>query len=65
MTSLALSRRPRPAAAIPIAARPRAVHLLAAFVILAGVSLPDCCVSGRHLFGAGMESFGFICRAHS
>ena len=64
MTALALSRAPRRESSNAIAGTPRAVHWLAALVILAGISLPDCCISGRHLFGAGMESFGFICRAN-
>jgi len=38
-------------------------HWLALLVVLAGIVLPDCCRSGRHIFGVGMESFGPICRA--
>jgi len=43
--------------------RIRAEHWLALFVVLAGMALPDCCLTGHHMFGAGMESFGPICRA--
>ena len=38
-------------------------HWLALLVVLAGIALPDCCLNGRHMFGAGMDSFGPICRA--
>jgi hypothetical protein len=38
-------------------------HWLALIVVLAGIALPDCCLNGRHLFGAGMETFGPICHA--
>ncbi len=47
----------------PRAPRARAEHWLALFVVLAGMALPDCCLTGHHMFGAGMESFGPICRA--
>lgn len=36
---------------------------LAMLVVLTGIALPDCCLNGRHMFGAGMDSFGAICRA--
>lgn len=36
---------------------------LAMLVMVAGIALPDCCLNGRHMFGAGMDSFGPICRA--
>jgi hypothetical protein len=32
--------------------------LVAALVILA---LPDCCLSGRHVAGFGMDAFAFVC----
>ncbi len=41
----------------------RAEHWLALFIVLAGMALPDCCLTGHHMFGAGMETFGPICRA--
>jgi hypothetical protein len=63
MTALALSTR-RPefdwATRVP---RLRAEHWLALVVVLVGMALPDCCLTGHHLFGAGMESFGPICHA--
>ncbi len=34
-----------------------------AFVVFCAVALPDCCLNGSHRFGAGMDSFGAICRA--
>jgi hypothetical protein len=43
--------------------RLRAEHWLALVVVLVGMALPDCCLTGHHLFGAGMESFGPICHA--
>ena len=37
---------------------------LAAFALtLALLIIPDCCLSGRHAHGAGMEAFDAICRA--
>jgi hypothetical protein len=42
----------------------RAEHWLALFIVAAGIALPDCCLTGHHLFGAGMETFGPICRAN-
>jgi hypothetical protein len=36
---------------------------LALFLFLAGIALPECCLSGSHAFGPGMETFGAICRA--
>ena len=42
----------------------RAEHWLALLILMAGMALPDCCLTGHHLFGAGMESFGPICRAN-
>lgn len=63
MTAMALSaRRPEFAWAGRVP-RPRAEHWLALVVVLAGMALPDCCLTGHHLFGAGMESFGPICHA--
>jgi hypothetical protein len=32
--------------------------LVATLVILA---LPDCCLSGRHVSGSGMDAFAFVC----
>ena len=55
MTALALPHPPRQY--VPTA------HWLALFVVLAGIALPDCCLTGRHMHGAGMEAFGAICRA--
>ncbi len=42
---------------------PRAEHWLALFLVLAAMALPDCCLTGHHMFGLGMESFSPICRA--
>jgi hypothetical protein len=42
----------------------RAEHWLALFIVAAGMALPDCCLTGHHLFGAGMETFGPICHAN-
>jgi hypothetical protein len=36
--------------------------LALAFAVLV---LPDCCLNGRHAFGAGMELLGPVCRAAS
>jgi len=55
MTALALPPIPRRLAPT--------THWLALFVVLAGITLPDCCLTGRHMHGAGMEAFGAICRA--
>ena len=33
--------------------------LVAAFAIL---TLPDCCLKGRHVAGFGMDAFAFVCR---
>jgi len=41
----------------------RAEHWLALVIVLAGMALPDCCLTGHHLFGDGMEAFGPICHA--
>jgi hypothetical protein len=65
MTSLALSDVSPLASAAGFAVRPRSVHWLGLLVILAGISLPNCCLTGCHMFGAGMEEFGFICHAYS
>ena len=32
---------------------------VAAFAIL---TLPDCCLHGRHVAGLGMDAFAFVCR---
>lgn len=42
---------------------PPRIHWLALLFVLAGIALPDCCLNGHHMFGAGMDSFGPICRA--
>lgn len=55
MNALAVSRAP--------ALRAPNAHWLALFVVLAGIALPNCCLTGRHLHGAGMEAFGQVCRA--
>lgn len=44
---------------------PRAAVWFAFAFALAALVLPDCCLNGRHVFGAGMEAFGPICRAAS
>jgi hypothetical protein len=36
--------------------------LTLAFVVVA-MTTPDCCLTGRHVFGQGMDAFGPICRA--
>lgn len=41
----------------------RAARWLALFAVLAGMATPDCCLAGRHMFGAGMDEFGPICHA--
>ena len=56
MTALALP--------VPVTA-PRGAVWLALALLLAALLLPDCCLNGRHAFGAGMETFGPICRAAS
>jgi hypothetical protein len=43
--------------------RLRVERWLALVIVVAGMALPDCCLNGHHLLGAGMESFGPICRA--
>jgi hypothetical protein len=65
MTSLALSDGSPPPSAVGFAIRPRAVHWLSLLIVLAAISLPNCCLTGGHMFGAGLEEFGFVCRAHS
>jgi hypothetical protein len=45
------------------APRLRIGYWVALVIVLAGLALPDCCLSGHHFFGADMESFGPICRA--
>jgi hypothetical protein len=49
-------------AASPVAPPPAALWLAAA-LLLAGLLLPDCCLTGRHAHGLAMASFGPICRA--
>jgi hypothetical protein len=63
MTAFALSSlRPAPSW-FSRAPSLRAEHWLALAIVVAAITLPDCCLNGHHLFGAGMESFGPICRA--
>jgi hypothetical protein len=31
----------------------------------AALAVPDCCLNGRHTFGAGMNTLGRICRSAS
>jgi hypothetical protein len=45
-----------------LAFRAPSAHWLALLVVLAGIALPDCCLNRRHAFGAGMDTFGAICR---
>jgi hypothetical protein len=48
---------------LPTPAPPRRAiwaALVAAFAILA---LPDCCLSGRHSAGLGMDAFAFVCHS--
>jgi hypothetical protein len=47
---------------LPIPAQ-RFLFLLALLLAIAVMVLPDCCLNGRHAFGAGMDAFGPICRA--
>jgi len=51
--------------AIPLSAPAplRGTIWLAIALAFAALLLPDCCLTGRHAFGAGMDSFGPICRA--
>jgi hypothetical protein len=52
------------ALAIPTpAAAPRGAIWFALALAFAMLVFPDCCLSGRHAFGAGMDAFGPICRA--
>ena len=54
------------ALALPtLPAAPRGAVWFALALLLAALVLPDCCLNGRHAFGAGMEAFGPICRAAS
>jgi len=50
------------AAPFPVAAPRGAIWFALALSVIALVA-PDCCVNGRHAFGAAMEAFGPICRA--
>ncbi len=59
MVETALSWGRLPPLSIPA---PGAKWLALAFV-LAGLTLPDCCLNGHHAAGFGMEAFGVICRA--
>jgi hypothetical protein len=47
--------------------RPIIVPRLAIWAVLAlalaALVVPDCCLNGRHAFGAGMDAFGPICRS--
>jgi hypothetical protein len=43
--------------------RARGTRWVALFVALAAITVPDCYLEGRHLFGAGMDAFAFICRS--
>jgi len=63
MTALALSTMRPEISWLPDAPSARAARWLALFLVLAGMALPDCCLTGRHMFGAGMDGFGPICRA--
>lgn len=52
------------ALAIPLSApSPRGKIWFAIALAFAALILPDCCLNGRHAFGAGMDAFGPICRA--
>jgi hypothetical protein len=44
-------------------ARVRNARWLTFLLVLAAIGLPECCLSGSHGFGPGMENFGAICRA--
>jgi hypothetical protein len=58
MTALALVTPSR-----HIAAARRAALLTAFALALAALALPDCCLSGRHAAGFGMEALAGICHA--
>lgn len=44
---------------------PRGAVWFALVLAFAALVLPDCCLNGRHAFGAGMELLGPVCRAAS
>jgi hypothetical protein len=44
---------------------PRGAIWFALVVAFALLFLPDCCLNGRHAFGAGMDAFGPVCRSAS
>jgi hypothetical protein len=50
----------RPSSRLSVFAAPPWLALL---ILVAGIVAPDCCLTGHHRHGAGMEAFGFICRA--
>jgi hypothetical protein len=65
MNEWALSHRRPAASPVAFAFRPPRTHWLALLFVLAGIALPDCCLNGRHAFGAGMDVFDAICRAQT
>ena len=54
------------AAAIPASPpTPRGAIWFGLVLAFAALVLPDCCLNGRHAFGAGMNALGPICRSAS
>ena len=47
----------------PVRAAPQAALWTAFLLALAALTLPDCCLTGRHTAGVGMAAFAPICRA--
>ena len=44
---------------------PRGAIWFTLALAFAALVLPDCCLTGRHAFGAGMNALGPICRSAS
>lgn len=60
MTALASLATPSEAVGLPLS---RAARWLALVLVVAALATPDCCLSGAHLMGAGMDGFWPICHA--
>jgi hypothetical protein len=41
----------------------RFAHWTAFALTFAVLTLPDCCLNGRHRAGLGMDAFAFVCHA--
>ncbi len=55
--------RPGGPTAGKVVTAPRPVHLAAFAFVFFAIAAPDCCITGHHAAGFGMEAFGSICRA--